>query len=189
MAYGMSHVRTWQIVSHDSPRTVPGASRYLSCLDAHEFTDFVKLFDKNHHDTDTMSDRFTWSSACSGTDSPSWCFKALLLAMQGRLQEEGGSEHSLSLHCYHTISAELNERKRGWILRKTEAEQVFANMAHLSASGAFNWRTQQMEAPRLGRRLRVPPRRMRSGARAGPCGTAAAGSDDRSVARQGGRGR
>ena len=52
---------------------------------------------------------WTYGTACSGTDSPSWAYKEFKAAI-GR-----ASGHKVSMHCYHLISAEISEEKRKFI--------------------------------------------------------------------------
>lgn len=86
--------------------------------------------------------RFPWSSACSGTDSPAWCFRAL-------------ADHLASQGCHvtfpHLVSAESHPQKRAFICQAARPQQLFKDIFDLSRPCARNELTGKEELPDGGR--------------------------------------
>ena len=64
-----------------------------------------------------------WASGCSGSDSPSWVFKALHEALRGG-------------KFVHLFSAESDMKKRQWIAHFTDAEYIFGDVFDITRSRA-----------------------------------------------------
>ena len=79
-----------------------------------------------------------WGSACSGTDSPSWCFSALQFEFQ---QRGWGTSFE------HIISAEKNPNKIEFIAAEAKPAQLFSCIFDITRSMAYNRMTQQQETP------------------------------------------
>jgi hypothetical protein len=101
----------------------------------------VELFSQwiESHEVDPLR----WMTACSGTDSPHWCFEALRASLQKRFP---ASTLQFDSMFRNVAAAELDERKRGWILRRSRAEVVYADMSAFSNETAYDHRSSKVVA-------------------------------------------
>ena len=62
---------------------------------------------------------FAWSSACSGSDSPAWAINGLVDHLRGQ---------DIACEAQHEVSAELDARKREFIMSVHSPKQLYADM-------------------------------------------------------------
>ncbi len=80
---------------------------------------------------DFLSDhKYGWSSACSGSDSPTWVYDGLV----AYLKTQG-----ISFQAYHVVSAELAPPKQQWIMHSLSVtpRQLYGDIFHITRDTEF----------------------------------------------------
>ena len=90
-----------------------------------------------------------WGSACSGTESPQWCFDAA----DDALTEIFGLHHEPGTRLFHHgFSAEIDHAKQEFIKEtcRGKVQQLFGDMSDLASDKATNLLTCKVEVVKAG---------------------------------------
>lgn len=128
--------------------------RFIRTMTRQEQTHLSSALQPSTLPPDDDSVPFTWFSACSGSEMPHLVWNALIGAMDDVSKTDSDLNFLKPVgHCpvKQTSAAEIDPRKRQWIMRISDVPQVVGDMANPAADKCWNWRNGQWEQPASGR--------------------------------------